>query len=157
VREVPKTEGLSKVRGSKNDRKALAAHWVERANGRLLEARLMMRRGWGRAAVPSAYFAIHAAMRALLRLKGVNLKNPRRAFSSFNNHYVRPDLFPQALMVEAETVGKIRELADYYELAPIPKAQARYAVTAAARFVAAVEKFIKNNEPVKRKGSGKTK
>gem|GEM_PF-2296330 len=60
-------------------------------------------------------------------------------------------------MVEAETVGKIRELADYYELAPIPKAQARYAVTAAARFVAAVEKFIKNNEPVKRKGSGKTK
>lgn len=145
------------LRVAENDKRALAADWVERANERLLEAESLMKRGYARGAVPSAYFAIYAAMRALLRLKGVNVENPRRAFSAFDTHFVKPRLFSFTLMGEAETVEKIRELADYYETAPIPKAQARYAVNAAAEFVAGVEEFIKADKEIKVKADRKKK
>jgi uncharacterized protein (UPF0332 family) len=143
--------------GRDEENAKIAADWIRRANDHLQAARSLLAKRMPAGAAPAAHSAIYAATRAVLRLRGLALKDPRRAYQVFNARVVKPGYFAFDLMAHAETVEKIRELADYYELAPIPKAQARYAVNAAAKFVAAVEKYFKESKRGSVKERGKAK
>ncbi len=141
-----------------NDEVTALARWrLESAKARLAEARDLLRSRGYPGAINRAYYAIFTAARALLALKEIDSKTHQAAFLLFQKHYVKTGLFPRELAELAKRAKGIREAADYDDYVKVPAADARREVAAAAKFVAAVEKFIKGDESVKRKGGGKTK
>jgi len=137
-----------------NDQATALAHaQLEAAKARLKEARDLIQTGGFPGAVSRAYYALLAATRALLALKSLDSKSHHAAFVMFHNHYVKTGLFPKETAELAKKAKNIRELADYDETAAITPDDARREYAAAAKFVAAVEKFMKE----KRTADGKPK
>jgi len=144
-----------------NDQATALAHAkLEAAKARLKEARDLIQTGGFPGAVSRAYYALLAATRALLAatrallaLKSLDSKSHHAAFVMFHNHYVKTGLFPKETAELAKKAKNIRELADYDETAAITPDDARREYAAAAKFVAAVEKFMKE----KRTADGKPK
>jgi uncharacterized protein (UPF0332 family) len=131
------------------------------AEGRLAKAKARVvyakdaRKGWYDEAVTRAYYAILAAMRALLALKRFDSKSHEGVIHLFNTHYVKTGLFSKEFIPEIERARNRREHADYDEVAPVSADDARRQINAAAKFVAAVEKYFKEknagNEKPKKK------
>ncbi len=141
----------------KDEVNALARWRLESAKARLTEARDLLRSHGYPGAISRAYYAILTAARALLALKDIDSKTHQATFLLFQKHYVKTGLFPKELAELAKRAKGIREAADYDDYVKVPAADARREVAAAAKFVAAVEKFLKKSESVKRKDGGKTK
>ena len=141
-----------------NDEVTALARWrLESAKARLAEGRDLLRSRGYPGAINRAYYAIFTAARALLALKEIDSKTHQAAFLLFQKHYVKTGLFPRELAELAKRAKGIREAADYDDYVKVPAADARREVAAAAKFVAAVEKFIKGDENVKRKDGRKAK
>ena len=141
-----------------NDEVTALARWrLESAKACLKEARDLLRSRGYPGAISRAYYAIFTAARALLALKRIDSKTHQAAFLLFQKHYVKTGLFPRELAELAKRAKGIREAADYDDYVKVPAADARREVAAAAKFVAAVEKFIKGEENVKRKDGRKAR
>ncbi len=141
-----------------NDEVTALARWrLESAKARLAEARDLLRSRGYPGAINRAYYAIFTAARALLALKEIDSRTHQAAFLLFHKHYVKTGLFPRELAELAKRAKGIREAADYDDYVKVPAADARREVAAAAKFVRAVEKFVKDDKRVKREGGRKTK
>ncbi len=127
------------------------------ARERLKETQSLLRGGFFKGAVTRSYYASFAAMRALLALKRVDSKTHKGVLYLFHEHYVKTGLFPKDFAVFAGRAKNLRELADYDELAEVSADNARAEYAAAAKFVAAVEKFMKESKPAKSKDERKAK
>jgi uncharacterized protein (UPF0332 family) len=136
---------------------ALARWRLESAKARLAEARDLLRTRGYPGAINRAYYAIFTAARALLALKKIDSKTHQAAFLLFHKHYVKTGLFPRELAELAKRAKGIREAADYDDYVKVPAADARREVAAAAKFVAAVENFMKESGRAKSKGQRKAK
>jgi uncharacterized protein (UPF0332 family) len=97
------------------------------------------------------------AVRALLALKRVDSKTHQAAFLLFQKHYVKTGLFPRELAELAKRAKGIREVTDYDDYITVTAEDARREVSAAAKFVAAVEKYFKQAKPADANAKGKTK
>ena len=141
-----------------NDEVTALARWrLESAKARLAEARDLLRSRGYPGAINRAYYAIFTAARALLALKEIDSRTHQAAFLLFHKHYVKTGLFPRELAELAKRAKGLREAADYDDYVKVPAADARREVAAAAKFVRAVEKFVKDDKRVKREGGRKTK
>jgi uncharacterized protein (UPF0332 family) len=124
----------------------LAAVRLEAAAERLREARDLIKTGHYQGAVVRAYFAIYKAAQAALALKRVDSKTHQAALILFQRHYVKTGLFPKAVADIAKAAKALRETADYDDYAEITGEEARREYAAAARFVAAVDKYFKEGK-----------
>lgn len=141
-----------------NDEVTALARWrLESAKACLKEGRDLLRSRGYPGAINRAYYAIFTAARSLLALKEIDSKTHQAAFLLFQKHYVKTGLFPRELAELAKRAKGIREAADYDDYVKVPAADARREVAAAAKFVRAVEKFIKGDENIKRKDGRKAK
>ena len=141
----------------KDERRALAEGRLAAARERLQEAQTLMRGGLFKGAVTRAYYASFAAMRALLATKGVDSKSHQGVASLFAVHFVKAGLFPRDFTAYVERARSRRERADYEELTVMAEADARREYAAAAKFVAAVEKYFKQTKRRDADTKGKAK
>jgi uncharacterized protein (UPF0332 family) len=137
--------------------RALAEGRFAAARERLKEAHTLLRDGLFKGAVTRSYYAAYAGMRALLALKGLDSKSHHGVASLFTIHFVKTGLFPRAYTEYVERARSRRERADYEELTVMNEAESRREYAAAAKLVAAVEKFMKESERAKSKGQRKAK
>jgi uncharacterized protein (UPF0332 family) len=130
----------------KDERRALAEGRLATARERLAAAKTLLRNGFYKDAVARAYYAAYAAMRALLATKGLDSKSHQGVASLFTVHFVKSGLFPRDFTACVERARSRRERADYEELTLMGEADARREYAAAAKFVAAVEKYFKQSK-----------
>ncbi len=128
--------------------RALAEGRLATAQERLRAAKSLLRDGFYKDAVTRSYYAAFAAMRALLALKRLDSKSHKGVIQLFNERYVKTGLFGKDSAALTGRAKTFRELADYDELATIAPENARREY-AAAKFVAAVEKFFKQQRTIK--------
>jgi uncharacterized protein (UPF0332 family) len=139
------------------DATGLARWRLESAKALLAEARGSLKSRGYPGAINRAYYAMFKAVRALLALKRVDSKTHQAAFLLFQKHYVKTGLFPRELAELAKRAKGIREVTDYDDYITVTAEDARREVSAAAKFVAAVEKYFKQAKPADANAKGKTK
>ena len=114
-----------------------SADLLAEADRKLEDARRALEAGIVASVVGIAYYACLYAARAALSEAGRYAKTHAGTWTLFSEQFVRTGRFDGDLAAEARRLQRLREGADYEAVAVAPE-EARAAVDAAERFVAAV-------------------
>lgn len=125
------------------DKQGLIQHRLERAGETLRDARLLLDQGGTPASVLNrAYYAMFYAVPALLITVDQGTSKHSGAISLFDEHFVKPGIFPKELSKALHRAFGYRQMGDYRELLTIDMGQAVETLSSAEQFVKEVGKYF---------------
>lgn len=128
----------------------LARYRLEKAKEILIEAEDSFKQRHFSLAVNRSYYAMFTSARALLALKELDSSKHSGVISLFNQHLVKPKLFPEEFSKFLQKAKRIREAADYGDFVKITEEDAVEQIDCARKFVAEAKrtllKMIENAE-----------
>jgi hypothetical protein len=122
------------------------ALWLTLAEGKLAEARDVLRLGHWRGAVSGAYFTMFYAAKAALVSVGVEVRKHSGLGPNLSEHFVKTGLLDQNYNRMLMQAMRAREISDYDPHEVITQSGAEQAVANAEEFVAAIKKIIPENK-----------
>jgi uncharacterized protein (UPF0332 family) len=126
-----------------DERKALVRYRLEMAQSTLKDAQLLHEQGgslWS--VVNRAYYAMFYTTLALLTLIGQGTSKHGGVIALFDQHFVKPGIFPQEMSKWLHKAFDLRQIGDYRELMALTDEQAEEVLEWAKDFVAQVEAFL---------------
>ena len=121
---------------------SLARHRLARAKENLIEAEDSSNQGHFALAVNRSYYAMFTSARALLALKELDSSKHSGVVSLFNQHIVKPGLFPADFSKLLREAKGLREDADYGDFVKVTAEDARQQIENAHTFVEEAEKAL---------------
>lgn len=93
----------------------LSKYRFDTAKSDLNVAKLLFSSKEYRTCVNRSYYAIFHALRAVLALDGFDSRKHSGIISSFNEHYVKSNIFDKSVSKSISTAYKMREKLDYQD------------------------------------------
>lgn len=90
-----------------------------------------------------SYYAVFAAMRAVLALDGFDSKKHSGVIAEFRKNYLKTELLPKELSPIIDGLVEIRQGSDYDDFYIISKEEVAEQLENSKRFILEVEKFLK--------------
>ena len=122
----------------------LSKRRLEVANERLDVAEHLVEYGDYKTAANRLYYAVFAAMKAVLALEGFDSKKHSGIISRFRQNYVKTGVFDSRLSAIIDDLEIVREDSDYDDFYVVAKADIENQTVNAKYFVATVESYLKN-------------
>lgn len=116
---------------------------IEQAVESLADATTLLATGRsGRSIVNRSYYSMFYGVLALLQTINRVPHKHQGAISLFDREFIHKGLLPKDLSVDLHRVFELRQLDDYKRLGPVSLDEAKEAITAAERFLAAVRQYL---------------
>ncbi len=115
---------------------------LEIAKERIAFAQQIMDLGDYKTVANRSYYAVFAAMRAVLALDGFDSKKHSGIIAEFRKCYIKTDILPKALSYIIESLVEVRQGSDYDDFYLISKEEVEEQYKNAVRFVNEVEKYL---------------
>lgn len=93
-----------------------------------------------------SYYAMFYAVLALLLRKGKSYTKHSGVIAAFDSLFVRTGLLPKPLSADLHRLFELRQEHDYKIIDEPDPEEAREAIDTAKRFIAAIERFLAENE-----------
>ena len=123
--------------------KALSRVRLENAKERIGYAKQILELGDYKTVANRAYYAVFAAMRAVLALDGFDSKKHSGIISQFRKDYLKTGLFPKEFSAVIDSLVEIRQGSDYDDFYIVTQTEAVEQLHDAEIFVTATEEFLK--------------
>lgn len=124
--------------------KALSRVRLENAKERIEYAHKILEIGDYKTVANRSYYAVFAAMRAVLALDGFDSKKHSGIISQFRKEYIKTGLFPIELSGIIDALVEIRQGSDYDDFYIVSKEEIVEQLHNAEKFVKETEKFLTN-------------
>lgn len=118
------------------------AIWLTLSDGKMTEAKDLLRLGHWRGAVSAAYYTMFYAAKAALISVGVDLRKHSGLGSNLAEHFVKTGKLDQRFNQMLMQAMRARELSDYDPHEAITQAGAEQALANADAFVAAIKQIV---------------
>lgn len=122
----------------------LSAHRFKRAKEELSTAELLLRSTNFRSSINRSYYAIFHAIRAINALDGFDSSKHSGVISHFNQEYVKTGIFQKEVSKIIRNASELREQADYEDFYEATQEEASDVFDQASLFIAAVEKYLRD-------------
>jgi len=120
----------------------LVRYRMQRAREILVEAEDNLNQNHYKLSVNRSYYPMFTAARALLALKELDSSKHSGVITLFNQHIIKPGLFPKELGKFLPKAKNIRENADYGDFVTITKENAHIQLKCAKKFVDEAERTM---------------
>lgn len=120
----------------------LARYRMEKAREIIKEAEDALEHNHPGNSVNRSYYAMFTAARAILALKELDSSKHSGIIALFNQHIIKPGLFPKELSKFLREAKRIRENADYGDFIEITKGDAQTQLERSKKFVEEAEKTM---------------
>ena len=90
-----------------------------------------------------SYYAVFAAMRAVLALDGFDSKKHSGIIAEFRKKYLKTGILPKELSIIIDSLVEIRQGSDYDDFYVISKAETQLQLKNAEKFVSNIEYYLK--------------
>lgn len=124
-------------------KKDIAKITIAESKERIEAAELLIKAGKFEDAVSRTYYALFDAIRGLLELEETFAKSHLGAISKFNQLYINTGIFDKDFAKVITRIKRLREDADYTFKKDISKKIAHESLDEARKFVAEIEKYLK--------------
>lgn len=121
----------------------LACYRLNKAKETLKECEDCLKQEHFAFSVNRSYYAMFTAARAVLSLEEKDSSKHSGVISLFNQHLVKPGIFPKEFAKFLRDAKRIREDADYGDFVNITEEDARIQIERAKQFVGEIEKTIR--------------
>ncbi len=128
---------------SLENKKALAALRMEKAEEALADARMLLTLERYNLAANRSYYAVFYAMRAVLALDGIDRKHHSAVIAEFRRLYIKTGVFERELSDTIRDLFDLRTDSDYDDFFVASKEDVTEQVENAARFVRRIGGFLK--------------
>lgn len=115
---------------------------LEIAKERIAFAQQIMELGDYKTVANRSYYAVFAAMRAVLALDGFDSKKHAGIIAEFRRCYLKTAILPKELSYIIESLVEIRQGSDYDDFYLISKEEVEEQYNNAVKFVEEVEKYL---------------
>ena len=115
---------------------------LEIAKERIAFAQQIMELGDYKTVANRSYYAVFAAMRAVLALDGFDSKKHSGIIAEFRRCYLKTGILPKELSFIIESLVEVRQGSDYDDFYLISKEEVEEQYNNAVRFVDEVEKYL---------------
>lgn len=115
----------------------------ELAKERITYADEIMKLGDYKTVANRSYYAVFAAIRAVLALDGFDSKKHSGVIAEFRKNYLKTELLPKELSPVIDGLVEIRQGSDYDDFYVISKEEVAEQLENSKRFISEVEKFLK--------------
>jgi len=125
------------------DIRQLVQGWIEQAIESLADAAALLATGRsGRSIVNRSYYSMFYGVLALLQTINRVPRKHQGAISLFDQEFIHKGLLPKELSADLHRIFELRQLDDYKRLGPVSLDEAKEAIAAAERFLAAVQQYL---------------
>lgn len=90
-----------------------------------------------------SYYAVFAAIRAVLALEGFDSKKHSGIIAEFRKNYLKTGVLPKDLSLIIDSLVEIRQGSDYDDFYVISKEETQLQLENAQKFVSAIESYLK--------------
>ena len=115
---------------------------LEIAQERIGFAKEILKIGDYKTVANRSYYAVFAAMRAVLALDGFDSKKHSGIISEFRKNYLKTEILPQELSLIIDSLVEIRQGSDYDDFYLIDKSEVEQQLSDAERFVQIVADYL---------------
>lgn len=115
---------------------------LEIAKERIAFAEQIMELGDYKTVANRSYYAVFAAMRAVLALDGFDSKKHAGIIAEFRRCYLKTDILPKELSYIIESLVEIRQGSDYDDFYLISKEEVEEQYNNAVKFIEEVERYL---------------
>lgn len=115
---------------------------LEIAKERIAFAQQIMELGDYKTVANRSYYAVFAAMRAVLALDGFDSKKHAGIIAEFRRCYLKTDILPKELSYIIESLVEIRQGSDYDDFYLISKEEVEEQYNNAVKFIEEVERYL---------------
>ncbi len=126
---------------------SLAKYRIEKAKENLKDAKDILKENRLSLSINRSYYAMFTAARALLALKELDSSKHSGIIALFNQHIIKPGLFPRGFSKFLQKAKRRRENADYGDFVKITQEETQIQLENAKKFVEEAEKVM--NEMIK--------
>lgn len=127
-----------------DNKKALARARLNTANERISYAKDILEIGDYKTVANRSYYAVFAAMRAVLALDGFDSKKHSGIIAEFRRTYIKTGVFPVELSDVIEELFNVRTESDYDDFFLLSKEEVTEQLKNAEIFVNSIEKYLQD-------------
>jgi len=122
----------------------LAGYRLKRAREHLQSAEILLNNGMYSDSLSRSYYAVFAAVRALLTTKQLDSKKHSGVISLFNQHFVKTGIVDRSMGKELSKARLRRESSDYTDFYLVTKEEAVNQLKTAKKFIEDIETTLKS-------------
>mgnify|MGYP002627229456 CR=1 FL=1 len=116
---------------------------LEIAKERITFAYEIMKIGDYKTVANRSYYAVFAAIRAVLALDGLDFKKHSAVISEFRRRYIKTEILPKELSEIIDNLVEIRQGSDYDDFYVVGKGEIEQQLQNADAFVSTIEQYLK--------------
>lgn len=126
-----------------NEKISLSKARLDNARERIEFANKILEIGDYKTVANRSYYAVFAAMRAVLALDGFDSKKHSGVIAEFRKKYLKTEILPKELSVIIDALVEIRQGSDYDDFYVISKDETEMQLKNAEVFIGTVENYLK--------------
>ncbi len=121
-----------------------AKYRLDKAKETLNSAKLLYNNNDLSGANYRAYYSIFYSIRAVLAMERIDFKRHKDVIAYFNQHYVKPEIFPRKMGSKIAQAKTIREDCDYDDEYEPSKEKTMQQIETAKELITMVEEYLEN-------------
>ncbi|MCH4166912.1 MAG: HEPN domain-containing protein [Megasphaera sp.] len=128
-----------------DNRKTLMQYRLDNAQEKIRAAALLYEQGSYKDSINRSYYAMFAAMRAILALDGVDFSKHAGVISYFQREYIKTGIFDKKYSKFISTAFQIRNNCDYADFFIVNKDDAKEQLDHAKEFFNVLQSYVSSN------------